>query len=192
MKNTSPEVDRYIENAAPFAQPILRRIREAFHEADPRIVETIKWSMPFFEYKGIVGTMSAFKQHVAWGFWKAKLVGTESVREKVTELSELPPKKEIIALVRQAVELNEKGVKIERPAREPRSANVDVPPDLAAALKKNAKARATFDAFPPSHKREYVEWITEAKQEATRQKRLAQAVEWMSEGKSRHWKYARK
>jgi len=194
MKNRSPEVDRYIEEAAPFAQPILRRLRDAFHKADPRIEETMKWSMPFFEYKGIVGNMAAFKAHVGWGFWKARLMNGEPGinREKVTDLSELPPEKELIASIREAVRLNEEGVKVERPSRAAKPKVIEVPADLAAALKKNAAARATFEKFPPSHKRDYVDWITEAKQDATRQKRLATAIEWMAEGKSRHWKYAKK
>ena len=160
MKNTSPEVDRYIAAAAPFAQPILEKIRKAFHKADPEIREVIKWSFPHFEHDGIVGSMAAFKAHVTYGFWKAKL-------------------------------MNEEGVKVERAPRVARG-EAEVPDDLAAALQKAPVAKKAFEAFPPSHRREYIQWITEAKQAATREKRLAQTIEWLTEGKSRNWKYERK
>jgi len=193
MKRASVEIDRYIENAAPFAQPNLRKIRAAFHKAEPRIEETMKWRTPTFEYKGIVGGMAAFKEHVSWGFWKAKLMsGSAEVREKVADVSQLPSEKALIASIREAVRLNDEGVKLERPVRAAKPAPVKVPQDLAVALKKNAAARAAFEKLSPSHKREYIEWITEAKQEATRTKRLATALEWMAEGKSRNWKYERK
>lgn len=194
MKNTSPEVDRYIEKAAPFAQPILKRIRKAVHDADPNIVETTKWGAPFFEYKGIVASMAAFKEHVRWGFWKGKLVGGNAPtmgKTKITDVSDLPPDAEIIAMVRKAVALNEDGTRVDRPARKPKP-EAEVPPELTAALKKSPKAAKAFKEFPPSHRREYIEWIVEAKQEATRQKRIAQAIEWIAEGKPRNWKYMKK
>jgi hypothetical protein len=191
MKNTLPEVDRYIEKAAPFAQPILKRIRKAVHAADPRIVETVKWGVPFFEYRGIVVSMAAFKEHVRWGFWKWKLIGggvPSMGKTKITDVSELPPDDEIIAAVREGVRLNEEGMKKAAPARKAKP-EAELPDDLAAALKKAPKAAKTFKEFPPSHRREYIQWITEAKQEATRQKRIAQTVEWLAEGKPRNWKY---
>jgi uncharacterized protein YdeI (YjbR/CyaY-like superfamily) len=202
MKNTSPDVDRYIEKAAPFAQPILERIRAAFHKAHPDVAETMKWSVPHFEHKGVLGSMSAFKEHVNWIFWKGKLMsdplgiispaGESSMTGlKLRDVKELPKEKDMVAYVREAIRLNEEGVKIERAPRQERG-EAEVPPELAAALKKNAAAKKAFEAFPPSHRREYIEWITEAKQDATRQKRLAQTIEWLAEGKSRNWKYERK
>ena len=201
MKNTLPEVDRYIEKAAPFAQPILERIRKAFHAAHPDVTEAIKWGVPFFEYKGTLGSMAAFKEHVGWGFWKAKLMndpkGLIARGEgamggtKVTDVKEMPSEKVITEYVREAIRLNEEGVKLERGPRRVVKESA-VPADLAAALKKSPPAAKTFKAFSPSHRREYIEWITEAKQDATRQKRITQAVEWMAEGKSRNWKYERK
>ncbi|MEA2488532.1 MAG: hypothetical protein QOH21_324 [Acidobacteriota bacterium] len=202
MPKTSPEVDRYIENAAPFAQPILTRIRKAFHKGCPDLEETMKWGVPHFDYKGVLGNMAAFKQHVGWGFWKAKLMSdphgildakterTAMGGSKVTDVKNLAPEKVLVEYVREAARLNEEGVKVERPKRAP-AAPAEVPDDLAAALEKNAKARAAFEQFPPSHRREYIDWITEARQEATRQKRLTQAIEWIAEGKSRNWKYER-
>jgi uncharacterized protein YdeI (YjbR/CyaY-like superfamily) len=202
MKNTSPDVDRYIEKAAPFAQPILERIRAAFHKAHPDVTETMKWSFPHFEYKGVLGSMAAFKEHVNWLFWKGSLMtdplgiispaGESSMSAvKLRDLKELPKEKDMVAYVREAIRLNEEGVKIERAPRQERG-EPEVPAELTAALKKNAAAKKAFEGFPPSHRREYVEWIAEAKQEATRQKRLAQTIEWLAEGKSRNWKYERK
>lgn len=192
MSDRSPEFDAYIARAAPFARPILEKIRDAFHKADPQIEESMKWGAPHFDHNGIVGSMAAFKQHVSWGFWKASLMSDQvAFREKVTDVSELPPEKKLLALIREAVQLNETGVKV---ARAPRSAPppLETPDELLAALRRVKGALKTFEAFPPSHKREYVQWITEARQEATRAKRIAQAVEWISEGKSRNWKYERK
>ena len=202
MKNTSPEVDRYIAAAAPFAQPILERIRAAFHKAHPDVAETMKWSFPHFEYKGLLGSMSAFKEHVSWGFWKGKLMNdplgiippageTSMGGLRIRSLKDLPKEKDMVAYVREAIRLNEEGVKAGRAPRAAR-AEAEVPADLVAALKKTPAAKKAFEAFSPSHRREYIEWISEAKQEATRQKRLAQTVEWLSEGKSRNWKYERK
>lgn len=200
MKNTLPEVDRYIENAAPFARPILERIRRAFHAAHPEVRETIKWSFPHFEYKGLLGSMAAFKQHVSWGFWKGRLmsdpeaiippVGETSMGgAKFASVKDLPSEKVMVAYVREAIRLNEEGVKPQRAPRTKERPEAEIPADLATALKKSAGARKVFDGFSPSQRREYIEWITEAKQEATRRKRLSQAVEWIAEGKQRNWKY---
>ena len=188
MKNTSPEVDRYIAAAAPFARPILERIRSAFHKAHPEVTETMKWSFPHFEYKGLLGSMAAFKQHVSWGFWKGRLMAdplgiippageTSMGGARIADVKELPSEKNMVAYVREAIRLNEEGVKPRRPARTPK-AEAEVPADLAAALKKAPAAKKAFDAFSPSHRREYVEWITEARQDATRHKRLATTIEW--------------
>ena len=197
--NFNPAFDDYIAEAAEFARPILKKIRDAFHKACPEIEETMKWGVPHFEYKGIVGSMAAFKQHVGWGFWKATLlkdpqklfnrVGETAMGgAKVTDISQLPSDKDLLAYIREAVALNRDGVKVPAAKKKPK-AELRVPDYLMAALKKNKKALATFEAFSPSNKREYVEWIVEAKQEATRDKRLAQAIEWMQEGKPRNWKY---
>jgi uncharacterized protein YdeI (YjbR/CyaY-like superfamily) len=196
----NPAVDAYIRQAAPFARPILTKVRALFRRACPDVEETMKWGFPHFEYRGVVGSMAAFKQHATFGLWKASLLpdphglfaGGDSTmgRAKFADVSELPPDGVLVESIRAAVALNEQGVKVAKPKRE-KKPEADVPADLRAALRKNKKAQATFDGFSPSHRREYVEWITEAKQEATRQRRVAQAVEWLAEGKSRHWKYQR-
>jgi uncharacterized protein YdeI (YjbR/CyaY-like superfamily) len=202
MPPKSPAVDAYIAKAAPFARPILRKLRMLFRKACPQIAESMKWSCPHFEYKGIVGSMAAFKQHVSIGFWKAALmndpegllngVGNKSMAgTRVTSLGELPADGTLLAYIREAVRLNEEGVKIPRPKKGPVKP-VKAPDYLLAALQKNKKAKTTFDRFSPSHQREYIEWITEAKQEATRQKRLAATLKWLAEGKPRNWKYMRR
>lgn len=202
MKHTNSEFDKYIAHAAASARPILAKIRALFHEACPEIEETVKWNTPHFECDGIVGSMAAFKQHVRWGFWKATLMSdphnlltqmgdTTMGGGKITDIAQLPPESVIIDYVREAVLLNKQGVKAPISTRSPRPKR-SVPDCLAAALKKNKKARATFDAFNASQQREYVEWIVEAKQDATRDKRLAQAIEWMADGKPRNWKYNKK
>jgi uncharacterized protein YdeI (YjbR/CyaY-like superfamily) len=195
----SADIDAYIESAAPFAQPILRKLRELFHKACPQIEEKLKWSVPAFDYKGPVGGMAAFKAHASFGFWKAKLMkdpqGLFNKGEKggmwgarLESVKELPPDKVLVAYIKEAVALNEMGIKAMKPTGKGKPAP-KVPDYMLAALRKNKVALKTFEAFPPSHKREYIDWITEAKQDATRDRRLQQAIEWMAEGKSRNWKY---
>ena len=198
MGSRDLRIDAYIGNAAAFAQPILERLRGIVHEACPDAEETLKWGAPSFLHAGgILCMMAAFKQHASFGFWKHALVmGEDAPRDgmgsfgKLTSLKDLPPKKELVALIRKAMRLNEDGVKTAgvRKATTPKPLPV-APDDLAAALKKNRQARTTFEGFSPSQQREYVDWITEAKRDETRQKRLAQAIEWLAEGKPRNWKY---
>jgi uncharacterized protein YdeI (YjbR/CyaY-like superfamily) len=197
MKHTDPRVDAYIQKSAPFARPILEYLREVVHEAAPGIRETMKWSMPHFVGKGMICGMSAFKQHCAFGFWNGKQVfagGTGKEEEamghfgRITKVADLPPKSAIKKYVRKAVELDAAGVKREAAKRLPKGA-VKAPADLVAALKRNARAKKTFDAFAPSAQREYADWITGARRKETRAQRVAQAVEWMAAGKKRHWKY---
>ncbi|HEY5971914.1 MAG TPA: YdeI/OmpD-associated family protein [Pseudoxanthomonas sp.] len=199
MPSLDPRIDAYIARSADFAQPLLHRLRSLVHEACPQVEENIKWGTPSFTHAGgILCGMAAFKQHVSFGFWKHALVmGEEAERDgmgsfgKMATLSDVPPKKTMTALIRKAMRLNEQGLKLPgtRKTTAPR-APLEMPDDLLAALKKNRKARATFDGFSPSARREYVEWIVEGKREETRQRRIAQAVEWMAEGKVRNWKYA--
>jgi uncharacterized protein YdeI (YjbR/CyaY-like superfamily) len=199
MAKRDPRIDAYISKSAPFAQPILGYLREVVHGACPEAVETIKWGFPHFQYEGMLCSMASFKEHCAFGFWKgALLFGGGGEREamghfgRITKRSDLPPKGQITRLIEEAMRLNEQGVKSParaRPKAPPEP--VAVPKDLAASLKKNAKASATFDAMSPSKRREYADWVTEAKGEDTRKRRVATAVEWLAEGKSRNWKYER-
>ncbi len=196
MPTTDPRVDAYIEKSAEFAKPILTHIRKIVHEACPDITETMKWSFPHFDHKGTVCSMASFKQHCAFGFWKQSLLEKDAFPAqktamgsfgRITSLDDLPDEKVMIQLVHQAVDLNEKGVKVAKKPVERKE--LVVPDDLIGALKQNKKAKTAFDKFGYSHKKEYIEWITEAKTEATRNKRLATTVELLSEGKGRNWKY---
>ena len=197
MPSHDPRIDAYIANAAPFAQPILEKLRAIVHEACPGAGETLKWSMPCFMHAGgILCSMAAFKQHVSFGFWKHALVMGEGVERdgmgsfgRMASIKDLPAKKELVALVRKAASLNELGVKSPATRKAAPKPPPVAPDDLAAALRKNKAAAATFNGFPPGQQREYIEWLTEAKREETRAKRLAQAVEWLAEGKRRNWKY---
>ena len=196
MGKKDPRVDAYIEKSQPFARPILKYIRKAVHAGCPGVEETLKWSVPHFDYKGVMCGMAAFKEHIRFGFWKAQLLGLPAAAGGegmsqfgvVKSLDDLPPEKALIALVKKAAELNEQGVKAPR-ARSAPKPPLKMPAPFADALKKNRKASAAFEAFPPSHKREYVEWITDAKQDATRDRRIAAAIQWIAAGKSRNWKY---
>jgi len=204
MKNTSPRVDAYIARSADYARPVLKKIRSLFHQACPDMQESIKWGFPHFEYKGIVGSMAAFKRYVTFGFWKGKLLKdphrlftvmgkTAMSHTKITTLAELPRDDVVLDYIRQAVRLNEEDVKVPAPARKKRAARPEpaVPTVLAQALKANKRALATFQAFSPSHRREYIEWIAEAKKEATRTRRLAIAIEWLAAGKPRNWQHVK-
>jgi len=207
MARTDPKVDAHIENAALFAQPILRRIRKLYHKACPEIEETLKWGMPGFERHGLVGTMAAFKKHVNYSFWKAGQMSDPAglfekkpdggvCMIKVADLKGLPKDKIFLAYIKEAVKLNEHKAaapKSKKTTSKKRSSKQIKPPtDFAAALKKNKKAQATFDEFSYSHRKEYVQWITEAKKQETRERRIKQAIEMLHEGKSRNWKYQTK
>jgi uncharacterized protein YdeI (YjbR/CyaY-like superfamily) len=189
MPDASDRIDAHIAAAQPFARPILKKLRTLVHRARPKLTESIKWGMPAFESDGLVAIVAGFKKHVSLVLWKGKQIGGEFAKpRKFTSLADLPPDREIIAAIRKAVALNAAGVKGPPRPRQARPAP-KAPADLAAALRKNAKAAATFKAFSPTCKREYVEWITSAKQPQTRARRLTQAVQWMAQGKKRNWKY---
>ncbi|MEO8110460.1 MAG: YdeI/OmpD-associated family protein [Ginsengibacter sp.] len=202
MGTQDTRIDAYISKSADFAKPILHHLRKLVHKACPDAVETIKWSMPFFEYKGTLCNMASFKQHCAFGFWKSALMkdskemtGKNEVAMghlgKITSLTDLPPDNKIIALIKEACKLNEDQVKMPAKKKEEKK-EIEIPEAFQKALNKNKKALAAFSAFSPSHKYEYLEWITEAKTDETKNKRISTTMEWLTEGKSRHWKYAKK
>jgi uncharacterized protein YdeI (YjbR/CyaY-like superfamily) len=193
---TDPRIDAYIERQADFARPILTHLRAVLHEACPDCEETLKWSSPSFIYKGkILAGFAAFKAHATFGFWSGSQVLEADPQQKsamgqfgrLTALDDLPPRADLIALTRKAIKLVDDGVK---PVRDKhKKPPFSVPQDLRAAIDAVPAAAATFDAFPPSQQREYADWVSEAKRDETRAKRLAQSVEWLAEGKRRHWKY---
>jgi uncharacterized protein YdeI (YjbR/CyaY-like superfamily) len=197
MPSRDKRIDAYIAKSADFAKPILMHVREAFHTACPDVEETLKWGHPSFTHHGLLGGMAAFKQHATLGFWKGNLIldkkGTrvdDAIGSfgRLTSVKDLPAKAVLAGYIKKAAQLNEAGIKVPRPKTAPKAAP-KTPADLAAALKTNKKAAAHYAAFSPSKQRDYVEWLTEAKTDATRARRLETAVEWMAEGKSRNWKY---
>jgi len=197
MANHDPRIDAYIAKSAEFARPILEHLRALVHEACPEVEESLKWSMPFFSYKAApMCMMAAFKQHCSFGFWLSKEVTGGSDEDgmgqfgKLATLKDLPSDRQLAAHLKKAMALNETGVKKARPKAAAKPAPT-LPDDLSALLaqKKHAAAREAWESFPPGAQREYVDWIAEAKTGATRQKRLATTLEWLAEGKRRHWKY---
>ena len=196
MTTTDPRIDAYIETSADFARPILQHLRKRVHAACPDAEETLKWSAPAFLYKGkLLCQMASFKQHVAFGFWQgAQVVGDaqgEAMGQfgRITKVADLPPARQFDGYVRRAMALVDNGVKAPRTRDAKPKPTLEIPDDLARALDAAPAARRHFDGFTPGKRREYIEWIVEAKQAATRERRLAQAVEWIAEGKPRHWKY---
>ncbi len=194
MTKRDRRIDEYIAKAGEFARPILSHLRELIHEECPEVEETVKWRNPSFLYKGLLCGMAAFKRHCIFGFWKDALLFNKKqpskIPDRITNVAELPADEILRGYIREAVRLNEEGVKIPKAKRAPKTELV-IPTDLMGALKKNKTALTTFEDFSYSHKKEYVEWITDAKREETRNQRLATAVAWMAEGKARNWKYER-
>ena len=193
---TDPRIDAYIAKAAPFARPILEHVRARVHAAAPEAEETLKWSAPSFTVDGkILLMMAAFKAHAALNFWRGQEIRGDKASAdamgqfgKLTSVDDLPPDEEFDALIREAAALARTAPAPRKAKHAPKPAP-GMHPEFAAALAKAPKAKAALDGFPPSAQRDYLEWIAEAKQDATRAKRIATAVEWLSEGKRRHWKY---
>ncbi|HMT29816.1 MAG TPA: YdeI/OmpD-associated family protein [Bacteroidia bacterium] len=203
---SSSRIDAYIEKANPFARPILIKLRSVIHKACPEVTETIKWGMPFFEYKGPMCNFAAFKQHCTFGFWKNDLIkdpnnhlqaraaqGGDAMGNlgRITSVKDLPADKIMIDFIKQAMKLNEQGIKVEKKISAVKK-EIKIPEEFQLALKKNKKSATVYENFSPSHQREYLEWITEAKTEATRSKRISKTIEMLSEGKDLNWKYKKK
>lgn len=205
MSKIDPRITAYIAKAQPFAKPILTHIRELVHETCPDVEEKVKWGFPHFDYRGeMMCSMASFKQHAVFGFWKAALMKDKRLIDnakneesmghsgRLTGLKDLPSDKVMKGYIKEAMKLNDEGIKLPRRKKPKEIKELAVPAYLNAALKKNKKAQTAFENFPPSHRKEYIMWFEEAKTEETRSKRLAQGLEWMAEGKSRNWKYMRK
>ena len=191
-----PRIDAYIAKAQPFARPILERVRERVHAVVPGVEEAMKWSAPGFTLDGkILLMMAAFKQHAALNFWRGQEIGDGQQKAgamgqfgRLTSVEQLPPDGELDSLIREAAALARTAPAPRKTKHEPKPAP-ELHPDFAAALAKAPAAKTTLDGFPPSAQREYLEWVSEAKQDSTRAKRIADAVQWLGEGKRRHWKY---
>ena len=206
MEHFDPRIDAYIAKSAEFAKPILTHLRQLIHAAHPGITETMKWSMPFFEYEGVVCHIAAFKQYCAFGLWRASMLtdpyqilnkGEEASAGsigRITSLTDLPGDGILIEYIREAIQLNKDGVKggmkvKDKPKPITEKKEIAVPEEFITYLDANPAADEHFNKFSPSKQREYLEWFAEAKTEATRSKRILQAIEWIAEGKSRNWKY---
>jgi uncharacterized protein YdeI (YjbR/CyaY-like superfamily) len=200
MPTLDSRVDHYIQNADPYAQPILRAIRTAMHAACPEVIEGIKWRNPHFDYKGIFCGMAAFKKYCSLGFWKegplkerlsAADRGALEQLGRLSSIADLPPQRTIARIIKAGAALNDQNIKLPRrpPASRP---PLRMPADFKVALAKHRKAGTAFAAFSPSQRRDYIEWITDAKGADTRARRLATAIEWIAEGKGRNWKYERR
>jgi uncharacterized protein YdeI (YjbR/CyaY-like superfamily) len=204
MTANDSRIDAYIENAPSFAQPILNYIRQTVHELCPQSQETIKWGMPHFIYKGeLMCGMAAFKKHCAFGFWKAVLLqdpegkmemGKSAMGDwgKITTISDLPSKEVLASFIQQAMILNEQGIKVHKKPTPSKEKSFDTPDYFIKALESEPLSMENFQRFSLSHKNEYIQWLEEAKTEETRSRRMAQAIEWIAQGKSRNWKYGRK
>lgn len=205
MAKKIKEIDAYINRSADFAKPILEHIRDLVHIACPDVQEKIKWGFPHFDYREqMMCSMAAFKQHAVVSFWKGALMKDPALMEnartetamghlgKMTSLKDMPLDRKFIAYIKEAMLLNEMGIKLPAKPKSKTAKAIEVPDYFIKVLKKDKAAWKIFEAFSYSHKKEYVEWITEAKTAETRNKRMASAVEMISEGKSRHWKYAKK
>jgi uncharacterized protein YdeI (YjbR/CyaY-like superfamily) len=192
-------IDVYIENSAEFARPILQHLRAIVHEACPEVEETIKWGFPHFMYHGMLCSMASFKQHCAFGFWKAKQIDALNKNPetamgdfgRIVKIKDLPNKTALKRLLKQAMGINSNPEIVGTESKPKRTAKPALlaPEAFLKALAKNKKAKAVFDNFSPSHRREYIEWIVEAKREETVKKRIEASIEMLSEGKPRQWKY---
>lgn len=203
MGKRDARVDAYIAKSADFAKPILEHLRELVHTACPQVEETMKWSFPHFDYKGMMCSMASFKQHCAFGFWKASLLpdsakllaqSREAMGQlgQIKSLADLPADDVLISYIKEAARLNDENIKLPSKAQTAEKKEIAVPDYVAQALRQNKQASATFENFSYSNKKEYVEWITEAKTDETRNKRLATAIQWLNEGKSKNWKYEKR
>lgn len=200
MASKDKRIDKYISDSEGFAKPILTHLRKLIHTACPEIQETIKWNFPVFEHHGIVCNMASFKQHCSFGFWKAALMEDYDKRMsinrgtgmgdfgKIKSLKDLPPDSVLLKYIKEACQLNAEGIKVVK-VKSSAPKTITIPSDLKNALAEVKEAQANFAAFSYSKKNEYVEWITEAKTDTTRKKRIETAVEWIAEGKIRNWKY---
>lgn len=204
MGNKNPGVDAYIQKSADFARPVLNHLRHLVLEACPAIDETIKWGFPHFYYKGIVCSMAAFKQHCVFGFWKSALMsdphnlfqknGKTAMGQlgQIKSLNDLPSDDILKVYIREAYELNKNNVKLPSKNTPSESKDLEIPDYFTKALSANPKALETFQNFSYSHKKEYLEWVAEAKTGETKARRMTTTIEWLTEGKPRMWKYIKK
>jgi uncharacterized protein YdeI (YjbR/CyaY-like superfamily) len=202
MAKFDSKVDKYVAESMDFAKPIMEHWRQLVHDTCPEVVEAIKWSLPHFDYRGdFMCVMAAYKSHCSFTFLKSGMMTDVRLQEnkslkpiqrflgKITRLEDLPPDEEFIGFLKEAMQLNEQGMKFSRPKKEGPSPSLEVPDYFQEQLDANPAAKAVFESKSPNFRKEYLVWITDAKTDATREKRMDQAIEWIAEGKGRNWKY---
>lgn len=202
MKNANPKFGEYIAKSADFAKPILTHLRQLIHDTCPDVDEIMKWSIPHFDYKGeMMCILAAYGHHCSFTFWKADLMSDQKLRKnvdpkqplgymsKLTSLSDLPSDAGLIAYIKEAMALNENGVKLVIKRKTEAPAVIEVPDYFAEKLAANPVAKEIFESKSASFRKDYLVWIIDAKTDATRQKRMEESLEWIAEGKGRFWKY---
>ena len=159
MGTKDPRIDAYIANSADFAKPILGHIRKLVHDTCPDVEETLKWRSPHFMYKGMLCGMASFKNHCAFGFWKGTMIPGKDGQKteeaigqfgKITDVSDLPKDEILVHYIREAIRLNDAGVKLPAKSKSKERRELNVPDYFTAALRKNKKAWTTFESFSPS------------------------------------------
>ena len=201
MKNFDTKVDEYIAKAADFAKPVLEHWRQLIHDNCPDVIEAIKWGFPHFDYKGdFMCVIASYKNHCSLTFLKAELMNDPRLKDskalkpiqrflgKVTGLSDLPSDEEFIGMLKEAMALNEKGIKVIAPKSD-KPKVLETPDCFSEKLAGNAKSKSVYESKSDSFRKDYIIWISDAKTDATRQKRMEEAIEWIAEGKGRFWKY---
>ncbi|MEO9802317.1 MAG: YdeI/OmpD-associated family protein [Reichenbachiella sp.] len=195
--DASKKIDAYLTTVSSEHRPVLELIRKTVNAVDDRIQEDWKWRAPCFSLEGLVCWFVAFKSHVGLNFFKGALI--EDIHNAFVESEDEDKGNRMIHFksidevkvkviqdyVKQAVLLNEQGIKIDFPKRK----TLETPDYLIEALNKNKKAKDVFESFTDAQRKDYIEWLVEAKREETRNKRMTQAIEWIAEGKTRNWKY---
>lgn len=203
LTNPDPKVTQYIDNAEAFAQPILKHLREQIHRNCPDVVESVKWGNPHFDYKGdFMCVLASAKKHCSFTFIKSEFMsdprfaGGKKVKpgqrfmSRITSMSELPSDEELACFIKEAMDLNDRGVKLDKTAKAaPNSEPTDAPEYLLSAFSTNSVAQEVFGNQSASFRKNYIVWLESAKTETTRQRRLDEALGWIAEGKGRFWKY---
>jgi uncharacterized protein YdeI (YjbR/CyaY-like superfamily) len=204
MPKKDKRIDAYISKRAAYAKPVLEHLRKLIHKGCPEADETIKWGMPSFDYKGPLCSFAAFKEHAVFGFWKAAIMKDKDVLlnsetrtamgnlGRIRSMKDLPKDEVILEWIKEAKKLNDDEIKLPKDKPKHPKKEIPMPADLKRALTANKKAKEVYDKFSPSHKREYLEWITEAKTDETRNRRIETTIEWLKEGKPRNWKYMKR
>jgi len=204
LPSSEPEVDAYAEGVEAFAKPILAHLRGLIRATCPEVVETLKWGIPHFDYRGeMMCIFAAYRSHCAFSFWKSALMSDPRLKAsidlpaskrfmgKLRSLADLPVDAELTAWIREAMLLNEQGAKVAPRKTSAAPKIVVAPPAFVERLAASPSVKAMFESKSASFQKEYNVWIAEAKTEATRDKRINEALAWIAEGKGRFWKYAK-